>query len=239
MPAPLDRILRIAALAALAAVAACSGPPAPAVVAPVAVDAAQLALSLEGKTAVAAPLRVVFSWSLNESGVRVKGHGVARIEPPYKARLDLFMGNGETVVRAALVDGDLRLPPGSPEGILPPADLMWVVLGVFRPQTGSDLLGADRLDNGELQLRYRDPAGQELYFQVADGDVHSAQLEQGGHVVQRVEVRTAGDNRIPAEATYRNLAAFRELKLTRESVERVESFPPGIWDPAKGGGGGR
>lgn len=221
----------LASLVALLGGAAC-GTPRPVVLAPAEVDADQLAFALEERTALRDPIRVVFAWSLNESGVRVSGRGVARIEPPYKARLDLFMGNGETVIRAALVDGELRLPPGAPEGILPPADLMWGVLGVFRPQGGTELLGADRLADGDLQLRYRYANGQELHFQVADGQVRSLQLAQGSHVVQRVELDLEEGSRYPVEATYRNLAAFRELKLTRESLERVESYPPDIWDPA-------
>ena len=50
---------------------------------------------------------------------------MARIEPPSKARLDLFLDNGEGVLSAALVDDELRLPHGAPEDILPPVELMW------------------------------------------------------------------------------------------------------------------
>ncbi|MGD8319319.1 MAG: hypothetical protein PVJ02_02655 [Gemmatimonadota bacterium] len=223
----------LVAAAALLGVAACA-PSRPAVVAP-AVDPQQLALALEERTALEEPIRVVFAWQLNEAGVRVKGRGVARIEPPYKARLDLFLGNGETVVRAALVDGDLRLPPGAPKNILPPPDLMWGVLGVFRPQMGIELLGADRLEGGATQLRYRYADGRELDFRVTDGRMTALELLQGGHAVERVELGLDDGSRYPAEATYRNLAAFRELKLTRESVERVESYPPDIWDPSAQG----
>jgi hypothetical protein len=50
-------------------------------------------------------------------------------------------------------------------------------------------------------------------------------------VVERVEL-DMDESRYPAEATYRDLTAFRELRLRRASVERVEPFPPDIWDPA-------
>lgn len=205
-------------------------PQQPKVVAPV-LDPEQLALALEDQTSLQESIRVVFVWELNEGGIRVKGRGVARIEPPYKARLDLFLGNGETVVRAALVDGELRLPPGAPEGILPPADLMWGVLGVFRPQFGIELMGAERVDSAEVRLRYRYADSRDLYFSVVAGRVRTVEVLEGGRVVERVEVGLDDGSRYPAEATYRNLAAFRELKLTRESVERVESYPPDIWDP--------
>jgi hypothetical protein len=220
-------------LIALAAAASCA-PPAPAVVAPAA-DAEQLARRLEDDTSLREPIRVFFAWSLNESGVRVKGRGVARIEPPYKARLDLFRSNGETVMSAALVDGELRLPPGAPDDILPPPDLMWGVLGVFRPETGAELVGADDLADGSVRLRYRYPDGRVLSYRVADGRIASMELLDGGHVVQRVELDLEEGSRYPEEATYRNLADFRELALTRDSLERVGPYPSHIWDPLRAG----
>jgi hypothetical protein len=215
-------------VAATILVSACA-PQRPVVLAP-AVDPEQLALSLEDHTTIEQPIRVVFGWQLNEGGIRVSGRGVARVEPPYRARLDLFLGNGETVVRAALVNGDLRLPPGAPTNILPPADLMWGVLGVFFPRTGITLLGADRLEGEDLQLRYEYDDGRQLHYRVTDGRIGMMELLQGSHVVERVELEMLDDDRYPVQATYRNLAAFRELKLARESVERVEPFPPDIWN---------
>jgi hypothetical protein len=208
-------------------VAACARPRT-VVVAP-AVDPDQLALALEDHTSLEGPIRVVFGWQLNESGIRVSGRGVARIEPPYKARLDLFLGNGETIARATLVDGDLRILPGAAESMLPPADLMWGVLGVFRPLIGVNLVGADRLEGDDLQLRYQYDDGRELHYRVTDGRIGAMELMDGSHVVERVELEMVGQDRYPVEATYRNMAAFRELKLTRESVERVEPFPPDVW----------
>ena len=219
----------------LLGVAACTPPP-PAVIAP-APDPEQLALALEDQTALEEPTRILFEWQLNEAGVRANGRGVARIEPPYRARLDLFLGSGETAISAALVDGDLRLPPGAREDILPPADLLWGVLGVFRPEFGIDLMGADRLEQGQEQLRYRYRDGTELHFRVERGRVRGMELREGGHAVERVELTLGDGERFPLEATYRNLAAFRELRLSRESVEVVESYPPDIWDPASIRGG--
>ncbi len=215
--------------------AACT-PPEPAVVAP-AVDAEQLALALEDRTRLEEPLRIVFEWSLNEAGSRVSGRGVARVEPPYRARLDLFLGSGETAARAALVDGEYRLPPGAPTDLLPPPDLMWGVLGVFRPEFGIELLGAERLEGDALRLRYRYPDGTRIHYRVVDGQVRVMERLRDDHVVERVEVEPAAQGRYPDEAVYRDLTAFRELRLTRESVERVEPFPPDIWDPASVWGG--
>jgi len=224
-PFPPARTLGVVAVTIL--LSACA-PQRPAVLAP-AVDPEQLALALEDHTSIEQPIRVVFGWQLNEGGIRVSGRGVARVEPPYKARLDLFLGNGETVVRAALVNGELRLPPGAPTNILPPADLMWGVLGVFLPEPGITLVGADRLEGEDLQLRYQYDDGRELHYRVTEGRIGMMEILQGSHVVERVELEMMEDDRYPVQATYRNLAAFRELKLARESVERVEPFPPDIW----------
>jgi hypothetical protein len=223
----------VLALLAAAAVGACAPPPSSgSPPAPPSAAAQELARSLEQRTSLNEPIRVVFGWQLNEAGTHLKGRGVARIEPPYKARLDLFLDNGETAVRAALVNGSLRLPAGTRTDILPPPDLMWGVLGVFRPDTDTELVGAERLKGGALRLRYRYEDGQELDYRVADGRVRAVELrDRGGHVAQRVELGLDSSNRYPMKATYRNLSAFRELRVTRESVERVDPYPPDIWDP--------
>jgi hypothetical protein len=49
--------------------------------------------------------------------------------------------------------------------------------------------------------------------------------------VQRVELAPEGGDRYPVEATYRNVADFRELRLERRSLEVVGPFDPDIWDP--------
>ncbi len=227
------RMWRAAELGALlVALVACSSrppPPPP----PPAVDSEELATRLELGTRVEVPARIYFDWSLNEQGVRVSGRGVARIEPPYRARLDLFMGNGQTIARAALVDDDLRIPPDVPDGIIPPSHLLWSVLGVFRPGRAAAMVGAQRRLEGGLDLRYLYDNGQELQYEIDSGRVVNVELLDGGHVVQRVSVSSASDSRYPAEATYRNLGAFRELKLTRQSIEYVEPYPPDIWFPSR------
>ena len=200
------------------------------IVAP-AVNAQQTALRLEDHTRVVDPIRIVFDWELNEAGIRVNGRGVARIEPPYKARVDLFLGNGELVLKAALLGSTLILPPGSPRQILPPPDLFWGTLGVFRPDYGAELLGGDELGEDALRLRYRYEDGKELHYRIEGGSVRRLELLDSDHVVQWVEVELNADSEYPVQATYRNLVAFRELKITRDRLDRVESYPPDIWDP--------
>jgi hypothetical protein len=94
-----------------------------------------------------------------------------------------------------------------------------------------ELLGGDELEQDALRLRYRYEDGKELHYRINDGMLRTVELIESGSVVQRVEVELDAESRYPVQATYRNLAAFRELKLTRDHLERVESYPPDIWDP--------
>lgn len=227
---PAFRFGRGAALVAVASfLSACRSAP-PAVIAPIP-DAEGTARALQADTDLREPLQIVFSWQLNDGGQRVRGRGVARVEPPYRARLDLFLDNGETVLSAALVDQDLRLPAGAPDDILPPPDLMWGALGVFRPHTGTRLVSGDRLEDDGVRLTYAYDDGTRLRYEAVDGALRSLELMDGSYVVQRVDVSPEREDGYPVEATYRNLAEFRELKLERESLERHEPFEPSIWDP--------
>jgi hypothetical protein len=195
------------------------------------VDANQVAMRAEDVTSLREPSRIVFAWSLSEQGVRISGRGVARVEPAYKARLDLFLPSGETAARASMVGDDLRIPAGVPTGILPPPHLLWGTLGVFRPGLGTGLTGGDALEDGAVRLTYRLPGGDEVRYVLDRArQVREVEVRRGGTPIQRLVLTRDGEG-FPSEAVYRDLASFRELRLTRESVEHVEPFPPDIWLP--------
>ena len=216
---------------AIAFVGACV-PGRPAVVAPVP-DAEVLARDLEDATRLVEPLQIVFAWRANERGVRARGRGAARVAPPARARLDLFLDNGETALRAALVGSEVRLPPGAPDDMLPPPDLLWAALGVVHPSPGASFAGGDRLEDGSVRLRYGYPDGTELHYQVTGTMLERIDMLRGGRVVQEVELVLGDDNARPTEAIYRHLTDFRELSLVRESMEAVPPFPDEIWDPSR------
>jgi len=216
-------------LAALLSACA-SPPPPPAPVEPV-VDIEQRAFVTEVATELDGPVRVVFDWSAREvGGSRLSGAGVTRAEPPYRARLDLFLDNNEAVAQAALVGGDLRLPRGARRELLPPPHLLWGTLGVFRPGVDQTLLGGD-VSEGTLRIRYRLADASEIHYEVRAGRVLGVERLLGGSVVQRVELEYGDEERIPARAVYRDLAEGRELVITRTTLEHVEPFPPDIWGP--------
>ncbi len=222
--------LRFAASLAITVVvaAACGGSP-PQSPAP-AVNAEQVvAAALEGNPFPRAT-RVIFDWSIREPNLRIGGSGVARLEPPDRARLDLFLENGQSVLAVALVDDDLRAPMGTPLQVVPSPPLLWASLGVFRPGAGVTLLGAEQ--RGEaLRLRYRLDDGDELMYQIRDGRLTGVELVHEGNALHQVSLDRPAEWELPREATYRNLASFRELKVTVESVENVTSYPADIWSP--------
>lgn len=219
---------RVVLLALLTATAACASS------APVSderpVDAGQLARSAERASAIDAPYRILFEWSLNEPGRRLEGRGVARIEPPYRARLDLFAGNGERVAAAALVDSELRVP-GNDTSFLPPPALLWGALGVFRADRSMGLAGGSWRPDGGAELRYVPGDGSELLVRLRDSRVEEILRRSGNRTVEDLKVARGNGERFPRQSTYRDLSRTRELQMTLESVEHVESFPTDIWDP--------
>ncbi len=154
---------------------------------------------------------------------------MARIEPPSLARLDLFTSNGERVAAAA-IDGDaLRVAEGGQAEVPPPA-LLWGTLGVFRPGSGSGLTGGRQYENGELELRYQPSAGRELLYRLRDDRIERIEVLQSGQAREEVTLVHVDSERFPRQATYRHLEEVRELRITLESVEHVESYPTAIWN---------
>ena len=221
------RALPLALLASVLALSCAAPPPPPP---PPPFDAGELALRLEARTQLTEATRVMFDWSLADRDARFRGRGVARVEPPYQARLDLFLASGETAVRAALVNDDLRLPPGAPEGLVPPAELLWGALGVFRPSWDARLRGGETLPDGRQALLYVHPDGLEVRWVIGAGGVEEIERLRNGQVLERVVLAPVPGEPYPREATYRHLAAFRELQLVRQRVEHVENYPPDIWE---------
>jgi hypothetical protein len=156
---------------------------------------------------------------------------VARVEPPYRARLDLFLDNGETVIAAAVVGDELRLPPGAPDDVLLPVELMWGTLGVFRPLPDARLLGGDRLDNDAQRLRYAAGSGRELHYEVDGARLAAVEVLEGASLVEWVRLNGGSAGSFPEVVTYRNLVDFRELQIVRTEVAAADSFDPAIWDP--------
>jgi hypothetical protein len=208
----------------------CAGGPPPEEARPL--DAGQLAQNAERLSALDSPYRLVFEWALNEPGMRVQGRGVARIEPPYRARVDLFARNGERITSAALVDGEMRVPEGLPS-ILPQPTMLWASLGVFRPERGMGLAGGRWQRDGMAELRYQPVEGSDLLVRLTQNRVQEMVHRTNGQSVEDLRLELSEGDRFPRRATYRDLNQTRELRMTLESVEHVESYPSDIWDPRR------
>lgn len=214
-----------------AAAAGCSGtaPAGTAAPAPVPADPAVEAAAVSS-TALRKPVEIVFDWRISERETRFTGKGVARIAGN-RARVDLFGPRGETYLSAVLLDRELRLPAGLEFVPLPPPDLFWSVLGVFRPPAGVELV-ASRADGGSRRLEYRS-AGDRWQYRLDDGRLTEAEwtgAKEGRRTVQIVGYHARG---VPEKATYRDWPAFVELDLTLQEVREVDGFPDDTWTIAR------
>ena len=212
------------------ATATCGGRP-PESPSPI-LNADQVVSRAESSNPFLSPTQVVFEWTIREPNLRLNGMGVARLEPPARARLDLFLKNGQSVLAAVLVDDELRVPKGTPLQVVPSPPLLWASLGMFRPDPGAVLLRAEELGDNRIRLQYRLPSGDELRYEMEDSRLTGAELRDGRSAVHRVILEREEQTRLPHEVIYRNLASFRELKIIVETVEKVDFYPSDIWHPS-------
>ena len=215
-------------LAMAAMVAACT----PGAAAPVA-DPTGTAAALATATVPAEASQIHFNWTLDEAGSRVRGRGVVRLAPPDRLRLDLFGPRNETVLAAALVGDEARLPRGAQPGVaIPSPSLLWAGLGVVRPPAGATLETATEGD-GVSTLRYRSAAGELYEYSVTSAQPpRLQQLQRSG---ERGPLETVSLERDAAggiaRARYRDWSAFRDLTLDIDSIAPAAAFPDAIWTP--------
>lgn len=221
------------ALTAVLALAGCAG----ASVAPAGEplpDPAATAAALVSATAATERSQITFNWTLEESGSRVRGRGVVRLQAPDRLRLDLFGPRNETYLSAALLGGEPRLPASAPADVpIPSPALLWAGLGVVRPPDGAVVEGASSSGDDTI-LRYREPGGGDLYEYVVQTSP-APRLRQLQRVGPRGPIETVRLERSDAgditRATYRDWSAFRDLTLEIESRTPADAFDESIWTP--------
>jgi len=179
------------------------------------------------------PVRILFDFRVKEADLRFNGRGLARVEPPYRVRLDLFTPGGETLFQSALVEGTLRIPPWAPRELAPPPALLWAALGIFRPDPDLKLLGGGRKGADGVTLHYGGTDELELRFVLRSGRLTRAELHRDGHLAEEVDLSRDPTTGTVLETVYRNHALFLELTFSLESSENVETFSPDIWYPGR------
>jgi hypothetical protein len=207
-----------------------TGGPAPAPLPP-GVEPEAVAREALDRTVPKNPQQMRFQFQVREEDFRYHGRGVARVDLPYRVRLDLFSTQGETIFQAALVEGDLRIPPWAPRELAPPPALLWAALGVFRPDPDMEFLAGSGDSQGGVVLSYGSPGELELRFRMVDGELTRAELHREGHLSEEVDLTLEGNPSEVVETVYRNRSEFLEMTFSLESVENVESFPLHIWYP--------
>ena len=177
-------------------------------------------------------MHIVFSWVLQEGENRFSGKGVARLEPPYRARLDLFGPRDEAYLSAILEERSLRLPAGVQDAPLPPAAMLWSSLGVFLEPENAGLVRT--VDQGHAFDVGYDGLDGTWRFRFDDGRLRDVEHQQNGAGRQTVVLEGmisagTGATPLPHRSTYRDWSAFRELVLTIDEGRHVASFPASIW----------
>jgi hypothetical protein len=171
-------------------------------------------------------LHVLFDWSIDDPAVKMSGKGALRLDRAARGRVDLFGPRGETLMAAIVENDQMRMVPAFAANMLPPASLMWSVLGVFRRPTELPLTRT-AVDNGALVLDYsRD--GTLWRFRFVDNVMRNTEWTSGTGR-RTVELSGSAGLGVPRSVHYRDWTEFRELKLEVTNVEEIQSFEPDVW----------
>ena len=173
-----------------------------------------------------------FSWQLREPDLRIGGLGVVRLGAPDRARVDLFLENGESVLAAALVGDEIRVGQEQTYlGVIPSAPLLWASLGLFRPGEEAALVNTERLGSNGIRLDYSSSSSSTLRYDIFEDQIRTVSILEKGQTVHSVNLELETPERLPSRATYRNLSSYRELVIFLETANGVEPYDEKIWHP--------
>jgi hypothetical protein len=181
---------------------------------------APLSATLPTFALAATPQKLTFKWELNDNSIVARGDGVARLEAPDHARVDLFLGGGFGAAAAAVLVGDsLFVPPGSSgRDMVPPAPLLWAALGRLALPAVPDTI--IRVSGDTLRASLGAPVQWRLMS--VGGQLTRVERIAGDRIVEWV------DRRDRTKIHY-ELSGRRSLVLDIKNQQPAAPFDASIW----------
>ena len=166
------------------------------------------------------PERISFRWELNQNSMVARGDGVARLGPPDRARVDLFLGGGFGGAAAAILRGDsLIVPPGANGlDLVPPAPLLWAALGRLALPAIPDTV--IRVAGDTLRASLGNPV--QWRISSVGGQLTRVERISGDRIVEFVD-------RKPGRQVRYELAGQRSLVLDIQTQQPVAAFDETTW----------
>ncbi len=165
------------------------------------------------------PERVTFRWELNQGSIVARGDGVARLGPPDRARVDLFLAGGFGAAAAILVGDSLFVPPGaSGLDLVPPAPLLWAALGRLALPALRDTVIRVSGDTIRASL------GTPVQWRITGiaGQLTRVERIRGDRIVEWVD-------RKPGKQIHYELSGQRSLVLDLQTQQPAAAFDESIW----------
>lgn len=177
---------------------------------------------------------IEFQWTYRGREGRFSGEGGLRINPPDSVRLDLF-GPGWSGVQSAVLVEDAVVYVGEQRVRLPPPTFLWAMFGIFKPPEEATPEAFRRGDRSVLG--YRLSMRERVLFEFdTGGRLLEAELREGERTMQtirleRADARAAGRGwQPPAEARFRHIREFHEVRVEVREARRHEAFKREIFE---------
>ena len=165
--------------------------------------------------------KIVFRWDYQENSLMANGDGAIRVASPDSARVDLFLNGGIFLGNATLIGDRLSAPnKAQVEKVLPPAAMLWAVLGRLAiPALPDTVITADG------DVLYAD-IGRPAAWRVTIKGNRLMQLARlsGGRIAEVVTRDEGG--RLLYE-----VPGHRKLWLGISRDDEVPAFDASIWGP--------
>lgn len=183
---------------------------------------------LRAETGAQAAARIRFRWEYGDPKGRLRGDGVARVNPPDSFRLDLFT-SGEGSMAVALTDDSLSTLGEIEDLELPTAPFLYAMAGLFRPGPSGPAEGF-RTGTGVV-LAFETPNGRRRTFTFEGDRLVRLEERAGGRTTQRIALSWEGDGDWPRSADYRDLETPRRVEWRlEEAVGEPSRFPAEIFE---------